>query len=56
MNGSTSTAGRSKLEISVHNLSPVGVKMVIAELKELIEDYTQEQMLRGCIEIQEVNE
>jgi len=46
----------SRLEISVHNLSPVGVKITIEELKELIEDYRDEQMLSGCIEVREMYE
>ena len=44
------------LQIKISKLSEIGVKKIRQDIVELLGDYTRENVLRGIVEVKEVNE
>ena len=44
------------LEVKISQLSEIGVKKIMGDIVELLGDYTRENVLRGIVEVKEVNE
>jgi hypothetical protein len=51
MNGNSAVKGKGRLIVEVTNMSPNGVKICIDGLKEVIDEFISENMLKGCVDV-----
>ena len=45
-----------KLEVSVRNLSKVGIRITMKEIKDMIDDYSEKKRIYDYIEVKVVSE